>query len=611
MCGLTGYFTPSGADEAIVREMTNTLTHRGPDADGLHVDDRAALGFRRLSIIDLSADGNQPLYNEDRSLALVFNGEIYNYQHLREELIEAGHVFATKTDSEVLLHGYEQWGEALLDRLRGMFAFCIWNHDENKAFFARDFFGIKPLYYAQFGTDFIFASEIKAMFKHPKVQKELNPEALENYLSFQYSVLPETFFKNIYRLPPAHCMTWQDGQLSVRRYWEPRFDIDEAMTFDEAVDSIDDIINDSVVAHKISDTEVGCFLSSGVDSSYIAAASKCDKTFTVGFADEHYDETSYAKELSKYIGVQNTSKIITPEEYWDILPTVQYHMDEPHADPSAVALYFVSQIAAEKVKVVLSGEGSDELFGGYNIYREPIDLSPVTRLPRWLRKTLGALARAIPFRVRGKNYLIRGSKELEERFIGNANMFSVKERNRLLKNPVNAATPQTLTAPYYAKVKDKDDITRMQYIDIHFWLWGDILLKADRMSMAHSLELRVPFLDKEVCRVASRIPARHRVTDQNTKACLRESARRYLPDISADKKKLGFPVPTRVWLRQEKYYGVVREAFLSPISRELFNTDYLLKLLDDHYRGRSDNSRKIWTVYMFLLWHERYFGRSA
>ncbi|QWT54484.1 asparagine synthase (glutamine-hydrolyzing) [Christensenella sp. MSJ-20] len=611
MCGITGYLSPKGGELSVIEPMMEVITHRGPDSAGSHVDDKCALGFRRLSIIDLSADGDQPLYNEDRSLALVFNGEIYNYQRLKEDLLAKGHIFSTKTDSEVLLHGYEEWGLELLQKIRGMFGFCIWDYANDRALLVRDFFGIKPIYYGSFGGDFIFGSEIKSILQHPAVTRELNREALAQYLTFQYSVLPETFFRGIYRLPPAHYLLWEKGAFSIHRYWEPVFNADEPMTFEDAVNRIDAVMQDSIAAHKISDTEVGCFLSSGVDSSYIAAASHCDKTFTVGFANEQYDETSYAKELSEHIGVQNYRKIITPEEYWNILPTVQYHMDEPHADPSAVALYFVSQIASEKVKVVLSGEGSDELFGGYNIYREPHDLRPLTRLPRFIRKALGGLARCIPFRIKGKNYLIRGSMDLADRFIGNAKIFSVKERNRLLRNPMEVPVPQALTRPFYDKVKDQDEITQMQYIDINFWLWGDILLKADRMSMAHSLELRVPFLDKEVARVACSIPSRHRVTEGNTKAALRESAQRYIPQKSAQKKKLGFPVPIRVWLRQEPYYRIIKEAFTSAVAQELFNTQELLKLLDAHYHGKVDNSRKIWTIYTFLLWHGQFFPQAS
>lgn len=611
MCGFVGYTSSEGIDSEIISKMMNTIVHRGPDSDGVHIDDKIAIGFRRLSIIGLE-DGSQPIYNEDKSLTLVFNGEIYNYQDIKDDLVEKGHVFYTHTDSEVLVHGYEEYGVDILQKLRGMFAFCIWNHDEEKLFMARDYFGIKPLYYYKDEDHFIFGSEIKGMLEHPAIHKELNMEALECYLTFQYSVLPETFFKGVFRLPPAHYLTLENNEINVQRYWEPTFDIDESAnrSLEDVVDEIDDVMQDSIKAHKISDTEVGSFLSSGVDSSYIAACCDVDKTFTVGFDYEQYDETQYAKHLSEHIGVQNYSKIVTTEEYWDVLPKVQYHMDEPNADPAAVALYFVSQIASEHVKVALSGEGADELFGGYNIYREPLDLAPFTRLPRFIRKALGAIGNAIPFDIKGKNFLIRLSKDVEERFIGNAKMFSVKERKALLRKNTAAPLPMELTSPFYEKVKDQHDVTKMQYIDMNFWLWGDILQKADRMSMAHSLEVRVPFLDKEVFKVASRIPVKYKVNKKNTKYAMRLAANRHIPEEVAAKKKLGFPVPIRVWLKDPKYYGIVKEAFNSEVSRGIFQQEELVKLLDDHFNGKRDNSRKIWVIYMFLIWYKEFFNET-
>ena len=373
------------------------------------------------------------------------------------------------------------------------------------------------------------------------------------------------------------------------------------------MDKIDNAMQDSIKKHKISDVEVGSFLSSGVDSSYVAACFKGDKTFTVGFDYEKYNEIDYAKALSEKIEIDNYSKLISTDEYWNILPTVQYHMDEPLADPSAVALYFVSKTAAEHVKVSLSGEGADEFFGGYNIYREPFSLRPLTRLPKPLRKFMGAVASAVPFKIKGKNYIIRGSKDVEERFIGNAFLFNEKDREKILKNPSGRYNHMELTKPYYDKVKHLDDTTKMQYIDIHFWLIGDILLKADKMSMANSLEVRVPFLDKEVFEVARHVPLKYKVTKENTKYAMRQAAHRYLPDMVAEKKKLGFPVPIRIWLRDEKYYNVVKEAFTSKAAEEFFKTDEIVKLLDEHKNGKNDNSRKIWAIYMFLVWHKKFF----
>lgn len=606
MCGFCGFLdTELENKKMVLTTMMDKIIHRGPDSDGQFIDDTAALGFRRLSIIDL-AEGAQPLYNEDQRFVLTFNGEIYNYKSIREKLIEKGHIFKTHTDSEVLLHGYEEYGTDLLSHLRGMFAFVIWDRQEKVLFGARDFFGIKPFYYHHNEGQFVYGSEIKSILEHPSVPRTLNEEALEQYLTFQYSPMLETFFKGIFRLQPGHFFILKDGKMDIRRYWEPTFNETDG-SIEDYVDLIDKTMKDSIEAHKVSDVEVGCFLSSGVDSSYVASCFKGDKTFTVGFDNEKYNEISYAKELSKEIGIENFHKVISPEEYWDVLPKVQYFMDEPLADPAAVALYFVSQLASEHVKVVLSGEGADELFGGYNIYKEPVDNARYRSLPKVLRACLGKLAMAMPIDFKGKNFLIRGGQDIEDRFIGNAYMFSPKERKELLKITTPAKDPKELTAPYYKKVANKCDVTKMQYLDMHMWLAGDILLKADRMSMAHSLELRVPFLDKEVCNVATKVPLKFKVNKENTKYAMRLAAKRNMPASTANKKKLGFPVPTRVWLKEDKYYNIVKEHFTSDIAKKYFNHEMLVNLLDEHRNGKKDNSRKIWTIFMFLTWYDQYF----
>ena len=606
MCGICGFTTNIDNRENVLRKMREKITHRGPDSMGEYYNEHISMGFQRLSIIDL-ADGSQPMHNEDGTVTITFNGEIYNFMELREALVDAGHIFATRSDTEVLIHAYEEYGVDMLNRLRGMFSFAIWDDNKKQLFAARDYFGIKPFFYHHNGADFIYASEIKCILEHPLIKKEINMNALESYLSFQYSALEETFFKGIYRLPPAHYLILNGGELTIKRYWQPEFRAED-ITLDEAVDKIDDIMQDSIKAHMISDVEVGSFLSSGVDSSYVAACFHGNKTFTVGFDYDKYNEIGYAEELSNLVGIRNFSKVISTEEYWNILPTVQYSMDEPLADAAAVALYFVSELASQHVKVVLSGEGADELFGGYNIYQEPISLRPITRLPMFIRKLLGGAARAVPFSFKGKNYLIRASKSVEERFIGNMNIYSVKERNKLLKNIPGHKTPQDITAPYYKFTKKYDDITKMQFVDIHTWLAGDILLKADRMSMAHSLELRVPFMDRMVFETASALPTALRVNKGSTKYAMRKAASRHIPEEVSKRKKLGFPVPTGIWLREEKYYYKVKTAFLSDASKEFFNTEYLLKLLDQHYRGKKNNARKLWNIYIFLVWYEQYFS---
>ena len=607
MCGIVGFTNRTDCAEKIIEEMMDAIKHRGPDSEGKYVDSGIAMGFRRLSIIDLST-GSQPLFNENKNLVLTFNGEIYNYQSLRQELIAEGHVFTTNTDSEVLLHGYEQWGKDMLPKLRGMFAFVIWDTEKQELFGARDFFGIKPLYYADMGGTFMYGSEIKSFLHHPDFKKVLNETALENYLTFQYSPCEETFFKGVYKLLPAHWFTYRGGKLETGRYWSINFDADEKPDLDEWVKRISDVFKDSVEAHKIADVEVGSFLSSGVDSSYVAAFANVDKTFTVGFGeDEKYNEIGYAKEFSKFIGKENISKVITPEEYWSNFPNIQYHMDEPLADPAAIALYFVCKLASERVKVVLSGEGADEILGGYNIYKEPDDVAAYNLIPRPIRRCIGKMAEKLPAH-RGLNFLIRRGKDLEERFIGNAYIFSEKERKALLKIKTDAPDAKEITKPFYDRVADKDNVTKMQYLDLNMWMTGDILLKADKMSMANSLELRVPFLDKKVMAVAERIPKRYRVTKENTKFAMRKAALAACPPLTANKKKLGFPVPIRVWLKEDEYYTRVRKMFESERSKRFFNTEKLVELLDRHREGKYDNSRKIWTVYTFLVWHEVYFG---
>lgn len=606
MCGLCGFTGELVDRETYLRQMTEKIIHRGPDSDGFYTDADIAMGFRRLSIIDLGA-GDQPLYNEDKTLVLTFNGEIYNYKALRAQLLEKGHIFVTESDSEVLLHGFEEWGEELLPRLRGMFGFAIWNTEKKELFLARDPFGIKPMHYTRLADGrLVYGSEIKSILTHPDVKKEFNPAALDGYLSFQYSVPDETFFRDIYCLPPAHCLWYRDGEVTLHRYFDPMFTPDEDMTLDEAVEEIDRAFTDSVEAHRISDVEVGCFLSSGVDSSYVASYFGGQKAFTVGFDNgQHYNESNYAAELAKEVGIEHYVHIISEEEYWASLPKVQYYLDQPLADPSCVALYFVSKLAAEHVKVVLSGEGADELFGGYRIYHEPYSLRGYQRLPRFLRKFLAACAARLPD-FKGKSFLLRGAQTLEERFIGNAKMFTEKEKARLLRD-IPTTDPTEKTRAFYAQTAGQDDVTRMQYLDINRWMVGDILLKADRMSMAHSLELRVPFLDREVFKVASRIPVRHRIAAGTTKYAMRLAAERHIPASAAEKPKLGFPVPIRVWLREEKYYNTVKAAFTSPTAAQFFNTSELLSMLDAHFAGKKDNSRKIWTVYMFLVWYDVYF----
>ena len=614
MCGISGFIGNVANDkEQILVKMMDAIAHRGPDQAGTFVDEEAAFGFRRLSIIDLD-HGMQPMFNENKDIVIVFNGEIYNHKELREELIAKGHIFANNADTEVLVHGYEEYGTELLYRLRGMFAFMIYDMKKKLFFGARDFFGIKPFYYTQTEEgNLVFCSEIKGILQFPGIERKVNEEALEQYLSFQYSVLPETFFKGIYKLPAGHFMIYKDGELNVERYFDPMMEPvrESKISLEDTVFDIETLVKNSVDAHMIADVEVGSLLSSGVDSSYVVSQFPGKKTFTVGFLDKNskYNEVPYAESLVKELDKENYSKNINSDEYFDSISKVMYYMDEPLADPSCIALYFVDQLASEHLKVVLSGEGADEFFGGYNIYHEPISLRPFKFIPKFIKKPMAAIAKKLP-NFKGKNFIIRGSKTVEERFIGNANMFSVEERSKLLKTQKTNIPPSQIVESCYAQVKGLNDIAKMQYIDINFWLQGDILLKADKMSMAHSLESRVPLVDIEVFDYSKKMPINYRCNKKATKYAFRIAAKRHLPEATANKKKLGFPVPIRVWLKEDKYFNIVKEAFESEASRQFFNTDRIMSLLKDHKAGKVDNSRKIWTIYVFLVWYKVYFEEA-
>lgn len=603
MCGFVGFCDDSKNKKKIIRDMADIIKHRGPDSDGYYVDNNIALGFRRLSIIDLDK-GSQPIFNEDKDKVIVFNGEIYNYKEIREELKSKGHKFSTNTDTEVILHGYEEYKEDILNKLRGMFAFVIYDIKEKSLFGARDFYGIKPFYYYYDNENFLFGSEIKSFLGSPNFKKELNKDMLSQYLTFQCSIGEDTFFKNTYKLLPGYYFIYKDKELEIKKYYEVKLEPNDDKSLEEWVSGIREVIDNSVLAHKVSDVEVGSFLSSGVDSSLIAKLSSVDKTFTVGYDNKKYSEIDYAKQFSDKINVSNVSKKISKEEYFKEFSNVQYYMDEPLADASAVMLYFLSKTASKHVKVCLSGEGADEIFGGYNIYHEPYSVSWYNKIPYFIRKCIGILV--YPFRnYTGFNFLYRRSKKIEDRYIGNAFIFEPNDAKKIVNFNYGNKTYKDFTKPYYDKVSDLDVVTKMQYIDFNFWLIYDILLKADKMSMANSLEVRVPYLDREVIEYASKLPSKYKIVGNETKYAFRKVAKEELADKVADKKKLGFPVPIREWLKEDDVYQEVKNMFLE--SGYFFKPKKIIKLLDDHKAGKRDNSRKIWTIYTFLVWYQEYF----
>lgn len=618
MCGITGIINPKEknpptGEASAIEKMTRAILYRGPDDDGYFTDEHVALGMRRLSIIDL-AKGKQPIESADGRFLIVFNGEIYNYREIRKNLSD--YKFKTDSDTEVILAGFQKWGEEVFRHLRGMFALAIYDKEKCKLVIARDFFGIKPLYYwIDNGRVLAFSSEIKSFLSLPDFKPIVNDRAVFNYLSFQYNPLEETFFKGVFKLLPAHFMAIdvKTGHAEIKKYWQFEFKQNDSLDEKKTAKKILAVMKDSVAHHMIADVPVGSFLSGGVDSSIIATlmqrrrseeqksasrpeASGKIKTFTVTFGD--VSEGKEARETSEPLGTDHREITVGAEEYFKVLPKAIWHFDEPVADPSALGLYFLAREAAKHVKVVLSGEGADEFFGGYNIYLEPFARRRIAWIPRSILKFIVGL----PFDFKGKNYAERAMLRLEDRYIGNASVFKEKEIKALWSaKPEEKFSLENM----YAKVADLSDSTKMQYIDINTWLVGDILAKADKMTMAHSLELRVPFLDTEVVNLAASLSDRFKWRRGTTKYLLRETFKEVLPESVRRRKKLGFPTPIRDWLTSDQtglYQTILENSYI----RNHMNVAYIRKLIDDHTSKRADNSRKIYLLLALAIWYNTF-----
>ncbi len=616
MCGIVGFVNTKENKQEIIENMMDTIIHRGPNSSGEFIDDQVALGFRRLSIIDL-AGGSQPIFNEDETKVIIFNGEIYNFQEIKDDLLAKGHVFRTKADTEVILHGYEEYGVDIVKQLRGMFTFAIWDRETKELFGARDHFGIKPFYFAEMNDTFMFGSEIKSFLVHPDFNKALNKKALKPYMTFQYSALEETFFKDVYRIPEGHYYTYKNNKLTIEKYWDADFQ-EKEMTLEETVDMIDEAVKESVAAHSIGEVKVGAFLSSGVDSSYVASVLRPDNTFSIGFGDKSYNESHEAKRLTDKIGLNNTSKVVTGDEAFDYFPTIQYYLDEPDSNPSCVPLYFLAQMASEDVTVVLSGEGADELFAGYQNYGFNTRSRPVRvfaealkKLPKKARYSIARTIKKAP-NFKGSMHLYTSLAPAEDFFIGQANVFEEQEADQLLQPSYRQSeSVKAIVDRQYKKVKDLSEVKKMQYLDLHQWMPKDILLKADKLSMAHSIELRVPLLDIRMMEVAEQVPTKYLLNEENTKFAFRKAANRHLPDEWADREKLGFPVPIKDWLRTDKYYQQVRAIFSQEFVTEFFDQAKILQMLDGNFNNENDDRRKIWTIFTFLTWYKIFFIDEA
>ncbi|WP_057896631.1 asparagine synthase (glutamine-hydrolyzing) [Liquorilactobacillus oeni] len=611
MCGFVGCLSDITKDTGkkynkMIHAMNKMIVHRGPDDDGYFEDQNITMGFRRLSIIDLEG-GHQPLSYDNERYWMTFNGEIYNYIELRDELKKEGYDFKTDSDSEVILAMYAKHREDCVKFFRGMFAFVIWDQQEKVFFAARDHFGIKPFYYAAVGDKFYYASESKAIFKVLQ-DKTFDKDALQDYMTYQFVPEPESLVKEIRMLEPGHYLLKKLGKKpEIKRYYYAQFK-PVIRPENEYIKKVRDVLFDSVEKHMRADVPVGSFLSGGIDSSIIVAIAKQFnehiETVSVGFQREGYSELDVAKETAEKLGVKNYSSIITPEEFMKAFPHFVWNMDDPLADPAAVPQYFVAKEARKHVKVALTGEGADELFGGYTIYNEPNSLRPF-KYTKPINGLLKRIAQIIPEGVKGRSYLLRGTVPLEERYVGNAFIFNEPEKHRFIKN-YNVKHPlQTITHPFYHDSIDYDSISRMQFIDMHTWLNGDLLHNADRTTMAHSLELRTPFLDKEVFAVASQIPANLRIAHGTTKYILRKAVEGVVPAHVLNRKKLGFPVPIRFWLRDEMY-DWARDIITSSQTDKFFDKDYFLKLLEEHRLEKRDNSRKLWAILTFMMWYRIY-----
>ena len=607
MCGFCGFSDKKSIEnkKKIIKSMSDRIIHRGPDSDGYYVDKSVAMGFRRLSIIDLKG-GNQPIYNEDESIVVMFNGEIYNFMELRKELIDLGHTFKTNSDTEVIVHGYEEYKKDIFNKLRGMFAIFIYDKNNKEIVCARDYFGIKPLYYYFDNNLFMVGSEIKSFLSHPDFKKELNNKVLGLYLSYGTNHLEETFFKYTKKLKPGHFLTFKDGVVKTNTYFKLEYK-KEKNSYKYYENLVKETLEDSIKYHQISDVEVGSYLSGGVDSSYVVSVAKPNKTFTVGFSGKGFSEIEYAKSLSDHFNVNHYSKVISGDEFFDILPTIQYHTDEPSANVSTVPLYFLSKLARSQVKVVLSGEGADEMFGGYNEYNDSIGEKIYLSLPLFIRSGIARIIKPLPY-FKGKHTLEKYGKDISKRYYNKTEMFLPNEIKEVLNEEyISDITPYDLCKPYHDETKKENDILRKMYIDLNFWLPNDILLKADKMSMANSVELRVPFLDKEVWNLSSKLPTKYMVHKNQTKYIFRQVAEQVIPKEWAKRKKLGFPVPFGNWITEEKYYKKVKTMFNKDFVSNFFNKDKINVMLDNHYNNVLRNGKKIYTIYTFLIWYERFF----
>jgi asparagine synthase (glutamine-hydrolysing) len=628
MCGIAGFADSPTASSmtleeatARVRDMCHVIRHRGPDDEGVWVDAGVALGMRRLSIIDV-AGGHQPIHNEDRTIWIVFNGEVYNFRQLRRELEAAGHRFYTSTDTEAIVHAYEQWGTAAIGRLRGMFGLAIWDSRTRTLLVARDRVGIKPVYYTVASGQLLFGSELKSLLCVPGIARDIDVDALDHYLSFLYTPRDTSIFRDVCKLPPGHFLTWHEGQLHVQSYWRPSTAETFSGTEDDAVRALERVLIDAVSSHMMSDVPIGAFLSGGVDSSLVVAlmsalSSQPVKTFSIGFDEPAFDELEHARRVARHYGTEHHEYVVRPDGV-AILDDVVAHFDEPFADSSAIPTWYVSEIARRHVTVVLSGDGGDELFGGYDRYvPHPRVVAFDRYAPRGLRRAAAIAADRLPHGVRGKNFLRHVGRSDRGRYLDAIRYFSADEKHVLLSADVRASlgavNPESRLARHFERYSGLSWPSQMMRFDLETYLPDDILTKVDRMSMAHSIESRVPLLDNDVIDFATTLPASFKIKNGRRKHVLKQVASKLLPDGLVDRPKQGFGVPLGVWFR-EGLRDLFTDTLLAPSSlqRGYFEPRFVTRLVDEHLSGVRDHTLRLWQLVVFERWHRQYVdGRTG
>jgi asparagine synthase (glutamine-hydrolysing) len=626
MCGIAGFADIDSrartleTDRTRLAGMCNVMRHRGPDDDGFLVAPGIGLGMRRLSIIDL-AGGHQPIHNEDRTVSVVFNGEIYNYRELRDTLEAAGHRFSTSSDTETIVHGYEEWGEDVFSHLRGMFGIALWDTRTGTLLLARDRTGIKPLYYAEAAGRLFFGSEAKCILANPEVDRELDPAALDHYLAYLYTPRDRAIFRGMRKLPAGHLLRLQGGRIHVKRYWE--YPVDRVFEGSErdALDQLEEILGAAVRSHMVSDVPLGAFLSGGIDSSIVVAlmakaSNRPVQTFSIGFEEAPHNELPHARAIAAHLGTEHHEFVVRPDAL-SILDRVIWHFDEPFADSSAIPTWYVSEMARRHVTVVLSGDGGDELFGGYDRYLPHPRVASFDRLAPGVGRAFAAMTwRGLPHGVRGKNFLRHVARDPQGRFLDSVTFYHADERRALLSPEAQRTLGDWDTETYFRAPFERMGHlpyeAQMMAFDFETYLPEDCLTKVDRMSMAHSIESRVPLLDHLVVEFAASIPASLKIQGSRRKHLLKELAFRLVPRELLDRPKHGFSVPIGSWFRdsmRETFGDVIGSAVTR--QRGYFNQAFVQRVLDEHLAGTRDHSLRLWQLLVFELWQRQYVDTVA